>query len=68
MLDTLGRDIRALFVMGSNVVVSAPNAGHVQERVDALDFLAVCDMFLSETAERADVVLPVAQWAEEEGR
>ena len=59
--------MRALLVMGSNVVVSAPHAGHVQERIDALDFLAVCDLFLSETAERADVVLPVAQWAEEDG-
>jgi assimilatory nitrate reductase catalytic subunit len=47
--------------------VSAPRAGHVQARIDALDFLAVTDFFLSETAERADVVLPAAQWAEEEG-
>jgi assimilatory nitrate reductase catalytic subunit len=69
MLDALGTDggVRALFVMGSNVVVSAPNASHVEQRIDALDFLAVCDLFLSETAERADVVLPVTQWAEEEG-
>lgn len=69
MLDGLGRDggVKALVVMGSNVVVSAPNAGHVQDRVDALDFLVVADFFLSETAERADVVLPAAQWAEEEG-
>jgi assimilatory nitrate reductase catalytic subunit len=35
--------------------------------LDALDFLAVADLFLSETAQRADVVLPAAQWAEEEG-
>ncbi len=37
------------------------------KRLDALDFLMVSDFFLSETAERADVVLPSAQWAEEEG-
>jgi assimilatory nitrate reductase catalytic subunit len=69
MLDGLGTDggVRALLVMGSNIVVSAPDAGHVEERLDALDFMAVCDLFLSETAERADVVLPVTQWAEEEG-
>jgi assimilatory nitrate reductase catalytic subunit len=69
MLDTLGTDggVRALLVFGSNVAVSAPNAGHIDRRLDALDFLAVSDFFLSETAARADVVLPSAQWAEEEG-
>ena len=69
MLDTLGQEggVRALMVHASNVVVSAPNAGHVQNRLDALDFLMVADIFMSETAERADVVLPVAQWAEESG-
>ncbi len=59
--------MRALLVFGSNMAVSAPRAGHIQKRLDALDFLAVSDFFLSETAERADVVLPSAQWAEEEG-
>ncbi len=61
MLDTMGTEggVRALLVMASNPVVSAPRAGHVKERLDALDFLAVSDIFLSETAERADVVLPV---------
>lgn len=53
--------------MGSNPVVSAPRAAHVEERLRALDFLAVCDVVLSETAELADVVLPVTQWAEETG-
>ncbi len=69
LLDTLGTagGVRALLVMGSNIIVSAPRAGHVEERVDALDFLVVVDLFLSETAARADVVLPSAQWAEEEG-
>jgi len=69
MLDALGQDggVRALLIMGSNVVVSAPNVNHVEERLRSLDFLAVSDFFLSETAELADVVLPAAQWAEEEG-
>ncbi|WP_225844729.1 molybdopterin oxidoreductase family protein [Streptomyces sp. HPF1205] len=67
LLDALGRDIRALLVMGSNPVVSAPRAGHVTERLQSLDFLAVCDVVLSETAALADVVLPVTQWAEETG-
>ncbi len=69
MLDQLGTSggVRALLVFGSNLAVSAPRAGHIQTRLDALDFLVVTDFFLSETAERADVVLPSAQWAEEEG-
>ncbi|GAC1631997.1 MAG: molybdopterin oxidoreductase family protein [Ktedonobacteraceae bacterium] len=59
--------VRALFVMGSNMVVSAPHALQVEEHLKALDFLVVSDFFLSETAQIADVVLPTAQWAEEEG-
>lgn len=58
---------RALLVHGSNVVVSAPNAGGVIERLKSLDLLVVCDFVPSETALLADVVLPVTQWAEEEG-
>jgi len=54
-------------VIGSNVAVSAPRARHVAERLRALDFLVVSDFFVSETARMADVVLPSAQFAEEEG-
>ena len=69
LLDTLGEagGVRALLLMGSNPAVSAPRAGHVRQRLAALDFLAVADLFLSETAQLADVVLPSTQWAEEEG-
>ncbi|HET7218786.1 MAG TPA: molybdopterin oxidoreductase family protein [Vicinamibacterales bacterium] len=69
LLDTLGRDggVRGLLVMGSNPVVSAPHAAHVEERLGSLDLLVVCDFFLSETARLADIVLPSAQWAEEDG-
>ncbi|UQA95512.1 molybdopterin oxidoreductase family protein [Streptomyces halobius] len=67
LLEALGGDIRALLLMGSNPVVSAPRAAHVEERIRSLQFLAVADVVLSETAALADVVLPVAQWAEETG-
>jgi assimilatory nitrate reductase catalytic subunit len=69
MLDRLGADggVRVLLVFASNIVVSAPHSTHVTDRLAALDFLAVTDFFLSETAGMADVVLPTAQWAEEEG-
>jgi assimilatory nitrate reductase catalytic subunit len=69
LLDALGTPDgpRALLVMGSNVAVSAPSAGRIARRLASLDFLAVCDLVLSETAAGADVVLPIAQWAEEAG-
>jgi len=69
LLDLLGTAAgpKALLVFGSNPVVSAPRAGHVQRRLGDLDLLVVCDFVLSETAAIADVVLPTAQWAEEDG-
>ncbi|MDT9593248.1 molybdopterin oxidoreductase family protein [Nocardioides zeae] len=75
LLDALGRPAtptapagpRAMLVLGSNIVVSAPNALHVTERLRSLDLLVVADLVLSETAALADVVLPVTQWAEETG-
>ncbi|MGY2085708.1 molybdopterin oxidoreductase family protein [Blastococcus sp. SYSU DS0539] len=69
LLDALGTDggVRALLVLASNVAVSAPDARRVISRLGDLDFLAVSDFFLSETAELADVVLPSAMWAEEAG-
>ncbi|MER5204035.1 molybdopterin oxidoreductase family protein [Streptomyces sp. NPDC002825] len=67
LLDALGGEVKALLLMGSNPVVSAPRAAHIEGRLRSLDFLAVADVVLSETAELADVVLPVTQWAEETG-
>ncbi|MEU6948587.1 molybdopterin oxidoreductase family protein [Streptomyces sp. NPDC046316] len=67
LLDALGGDVKSLLLMGSNPVVSAPRAAHIEGRLRSLDFLAVADVVLSETAELADVVLPVTQWAEETG-
>jgi assimilatory nitrate reductase catalytic subunit len=69
LLAALGRrnGPKALLVFGSNVLVSAPNSNAVAERLAALDLLVVADVLPSETAMAADVVLPVAQWAEEEG-
>jgi assimilatory nitrate reductase catalytic subunit len=69
LLAALGRrdGPKALLVFGSNVLVSAPHANAVAERLAALDLLVVADILPGETAMAADVVLPVAQWAEEEG-
>jgi assimilatory nitrate reductase catalytic subunit len=57
---------RALLLFGSDPVVSAPEASAVEARLNELDLLVVADFTLSETAQRADVVLPLAQRAEEE--
>jgi assimilatory nitrate reductase catalytic subunit len=67
LLSSLGDDILALIVFGSNVVVSAPDAIAIERKLRALELLVVVDCFLSETAALADVVLPTAQWAEETG-
>jgi assimilatory nitrate reductase catalytic subunit len=69
MLEAIGSDggIRALLVMGSNIAVSAPDSTRVQRGLADLDFLVVSDVFVSETAREADVVLPTTQWAEEDG-
>ncbi|WP_017580169.1 molybdopterin oxidoreductase family protein [Nocardiopsis valliformis] len=69
LLDALGTPggPRAMLLFGSNPVVSAPDAGRVRERLAGLDLLVAADFVLSETAALADVVLPVAQWAEESG-
>jgi assimilatory nitrate reductase catalytic subunit len=69
LLDSLGPEggIRGLLVMGSNVVVASPHASNIERKLRALELLVVCDAFESETAEAAHAVLPVAQWAEEEG-
>ncbi len=61
------QDLRGLYVMGENPVLSDPNQAHVIEALKTLDFLVVQDIFLSETAQLADVVLPSASFAEKIG-
>jgi assimilatory nitrate reductase catalytic subunit len=69
LLDSCGPEggIRALLVFGSNVLVGSPQVKRIEAKVKALDLLVVCDSFLNETARLAHVVLPILQWAEEEG-
>jgi formate dehydrogenase alpha subunit len=59
--------IKALYVMGENPMMSDPDTTHVEHALSSLDFLVVQDIFLTETASRADVVLPAASFAEKEG-
>jgi assimilatory nitrate reductase catalytic subunit len=69
LLQSLGKPdgVRCLFVHASNIAVASPDANAVINGLRSLDFLVVCDFFMSETAAEADLILPVLQWAEEEG-
>ena len=60
-------DIRAMYIMGENPMGSSPDLDEVEHGLKTLEFLVVQDMFLSETAALADVVLPVASFAEKDG-
>ncbi len=59
--------IRGLFIMGENPMVSDPDTNHVRECMEKGEFLVVEDIFLTETAQMAHVVLPAASWAEKSG-
>jgi predicted molibdopterin-dependent oxidoreductase YjgC len=59
--------VRAMYVMGENPLFNLPNSENVKEALGNLDFLVVQDLFMTETAESADVVLPALSWAEKEG-
>lgn len=59
--------ITSLYLMGENPVLSEANANHAVEAMKKLDFMVVQDIFLTETAELADVVLPAASFAEKDG-
>jgi len=60
-------EIRAMYVVGENPLLSEPDLHHAGKAFDQLDFLVVQDLFLHETAERAHVFLPAASFAEKEG-
>jgi formate dehydrogenase alpha subunit len=59
--------IKAMYLIGENPLLSEPDITHAEEALDKLDFLVVQDIFLSETARLADVVLPGVSFAEKDG-
>ena len=68
MLDaSLGGRLKALFVMGENPLLSDPDTGHTEKALKALDLLIVQDIFMTETAALAHVVLPATTFAEKVG-
>ncbi|UCD34342.1 MAG: molybdopterin-dependent oxidoreductase [Nitrospiraceae bacterium] len=60
-------DVRALYLIGENVVMSEPNQAHTVSALKKVDLLIVQDIFMNETAEHAHVILPAACFAETEG-
>ena len=60
-------ELKALYVMGENPLVSDPDLNHVEKALGNLDFMVVQDIFMTETAKMADVVLPAASFAEKDG-
>lgn len=63
----LSGGLKAMYIMGENPVISDPDSSHLIEAVKKLDFLVVQDIFMSDTAELADVVLPAVTFAEKDG-
>jgi formate dehydrogenase alpha subunit len=60
-------DLKALYIMGENPMVSDPDLNHVKKALENLDFMVVQDIFMTETAKLADVVLPAVSFAEKNG-
>ena len=61
------KEIKAIYLIGENPILSDPDARHVKESLETLDFFVVQDIFMSETAQLADVVLPSASFVERDG-
>ena len=67
MMKQVGKQIRGLFVMGEDIVLSEPNVTALEAGLNNSDFLVMQDAFLNETARFADVVFPAAVFVEKEG-
>ncbi|MEK9149029.1 MAG: molybdopterin-dependent oxidoreductase, partial [Candidatus Desantisbacteria bacterium] len=67
MFQEAGKKIKAMYIMGENPMVSDPDITHIDASLKSLDFLVVQDIFLTETAKLADVVLPAVSFAEKDG-
>ncbi len=60
-------EVKAIYLIGENPVLTDADAGHVEKALEEVEFLVVQDIFLTETAQYADVVLPAASFAEKDG-
>jgi formate dehydrogenase alpha subunit len=67
MRAALEKKVRAIYIMGENPMLSDPDVTHVEASLKALDTLIVQDIFLTETAQFAHILLPAASWLEKDG-
>lgn len=67
MIEAIGEKILGMYIIGENPMMSHPNLNETEENLKDLEFLVVQDMFLTETARMADVVLPASSLAEKTG-
>ena len=68
IMDAVHRDeIKGMYIMGENPAMSDPDVEHAREALAHLEHLVVQDIFLTETAKYADVVLPASAWPEKDG-
>ena len=67
MMKTLGKQLKGMFIMGEDIVLSEPNVAKVEEGLSSMEFLVLQEPFLNETARYADVIFPSTVFAEKEG-
>ncbi len=67
MMKAVGKQIKGLFVMGEDILLSEPNVTRLEEGMNQVEFVVLQDIFLNETARFADVIFPAACFAEKEG-
>ncbi len=67
MMKTIGNQVRGMFLMGEDIVISEPNVGKLEKALNDIEFLVVQDIFLNESCRYADVILPAGCFAEKDG-
>ena len=67
MMKVLGKQLKGLYLMGEDIVVSEPNVGRVEEALNTMELVVVQDIFFNESCRFADVILPAACFAEKDG-
>ncbi|MFW6382164.1 MAG: formate dehydrogenase subunit alpha [Bacillota bacterium] len=65
--ESISGNVKSMFIMGNNLILSQPNRAQTEMALDNLEFLVVVDPFMTETAQKADIVLPAATSFEKDG-
>ena len=67
MNGAIDGNVKAMIIMGEDIVLSDPDANHIKKALDSLEFFVSIEIFMSETAKHADVILPARAFAEKNG-